>query len=236
MRCLLVRVGADQSIGGGLWNAPVNSATNEFAYVAIPETRALRPGMEKPYSALTAALAKFAVALPSYLCERNMHLDPDFTYLTYGDQGERAKQLKQKLRPGDRIVFYCGLRDVHDGTRLIYAIIGLFVVDTMVLAVNVEESLRNSNAHSRRILEEDAQDLIVRGRFGASGRLERCIPIGEWRNRAYRVRPDILNAWGGLSVKDGYLQRSIRLPEFLDPSRFLDWLNDKKPTLVQANN
>src|SRR5439155_17199958 len=32
VRALLVRVGADQSEGGGWWNAPVNSVTREFAY------------------------------------------------------------------------------------------------------------------------------------------------------------------------------------------------------------
>jgi hypothetical protein len=34
---------------------------------------------------------EYGVALPAHLREQNMHLDPDFDYLTYGDQGERAK-------------------------------------------------------------------------------------------------------------------------------------------------
>ena len=42
MRRLLVRVGADQSEGGGDWNAPVGSTSYEFAYVAIPEMRRIR--------------------------------------------------------------------------------------------------------------------------------------------------------------------------------------------------
>src|SRR5260370_25465639 len=103
-----------------------------------------------------------------------MHLDPDFDYLTYGDQGERANQLRTKLSQGDRIVFYSGMKDVHDGLRLVYAIIGIFVVDDIVLARSVPESARNSNAHSRRILADGAQDIIVRGRQDLSGRLERC--------------------------------------------------------------
>jgi hypothetical protein len=36
-------------------------------------------------------------------------LDPDFEHLTYGDQGQRAAQIKQKLGPGDLLVFYAGL-------------------------------------------------------------------------------------------------------------------------------
>jgi hypothetical protein len=236
VRCLLVRVGADRSGGGGSWNAPVDSASNEFAYVAIPESRAVRAGMEKPYNALAPALSKFGVTLPDHLRARHMHLDPDFDYLSYGDQGARASQLRTKLGQGDRIVFYSGLKDVHDNPRLVYAIVGIFVVDDIVLATSVPESARNANAHSRRILAEGAQDIVVRGNQQLSGRLERCLPFGEWRNRAYRVRLDLLEAWGGLSAKDGYLQRSARLPEFLDPERFLDWFESKRPGLIRANN
>jgi len=233
---MLVRVGADRSKGGGSWNAPVDSTSNEFAYVAIPETRAVRAGMKKPYNALAPVLSRFGVALPRHLRAGHMHLDPDFDYLSYGDQGSRASQLRSKLSRGDRIVFYSGMKDVRDSQRLIYAIIGIFVVDDIVLATSVPKSARNANAHSRRILAEGAQDIVVRGNQQLSGRLERCLPFGEWRNRAYRVQPKLLKRWGGLSVKDGYLQRSARLPEFLDPARFLAWFESKRPRLIRANN
>ncbi len=95
---------------------------------------------------------------------------------------------------------------------------------------------RDINAHSRRALPPDATDIVLRGRAGSSGRLTRCLPIGEFRDRAYRVRPDLLEQWGGLSVKDGYLQRSARLPRFLDAERFIVWLEEQGPRLVQANN
>ena len=49
-----------------------------------------------------------------------------------------------------------GMKDVHDSRRLVYAIIGIFVVDDIVLATSVPESARNANAHSRRILAEGA--------------------------------------------------------------------------------
>ena len=42
--------------------------------------------------------------------------------------------------------------------------------------------------------------------------------------------------WGGLSVKDGYLQRSAGLPRFLDAGRFTGWLERQRPCLMQANN
>jgi hypothetical protein len=135
--------------------------------------------MEKPYNALAPALSKFGVTLPDHLRARHMHLDPDFDYLSYGDQGARASQLRTKLSQGDRIVFYSGLKDVHDSPRLVYAIVGIFVVDDIVLATSVPKSARNATAHSRRILAKGAQDIVVRGNQQLSGRLERCLPFGE---------------------------------------------------------
>ena len=164
-----------------------------------------------------------------------MHLDPDFEHLTYGDQGERAKQIRSSLGRDDLILFYAGLADVRGATRLVYALIGLLVVEEIVPAVDVPPEQWDCNAHCRR-LAPGASDIVVRGRAGSSGRLRRCLPIGEYRDRAYRVRRDLLVEWGGLSVKDGYLQRSARLPRFLDPHRFMAWLESQGPVLMQANN
>ncbi|OGA44948.1 MAG: hypothetical protein A3F74_16970 [Betaproteobacteria bacterium RIFCSPLOWO2_12_FULL_62_58] len=236
MNALLVRVGADLSPGGGSWNGPVDGASGDFAYVAIPETSSVHTGMEKQYSTLTSVLARFRIELPAHLRLQHMHLDPDFAHLTYGDQGERAKQLREYLHANDMIVFYAALKDVRGAPELAYAIIGLFVVQDFVLAADIPADDRDTNAHSRRILAPGAQDLVVRGRSGASGRLKRCLPIGEYRERAYRVRQKLLDEWGGLSVKNGYLQRSARLPHFCDPPRFLRWMEKQQPVLVQANN
>ena len=41
-----------------------------------------------------------------------------------------------------------------------------------------------------------AVDVIVRAQPGCSGRLRRCIPIGEFREQAYRVTRPTLEAWG----------------------------------------
>ena len=231
-----MRVAADLSVGGGSWNGPVDSRTGKFAYVAIPENSPVHPGLEKPYSALEAELDRFGVSLPAQLRSRNMHLDPDFNQLTYGDAGERAKQLRHWLEPGDLVVFYGGLRDVRTADELVYAIIGVFEVDSLFLATEVAAEDRDINAHSRRLLEPDATDVIVRGRRGSSGRLQHCLSIGEYRDRAYRARHSLLQEWGGLSVKNGYLQRSARLPRFLDPMRFRRWLEQQQPNLIQANN
>ena len=134
------------------------------------------------------------------------------------------------------MVFYAGLASMGGARRLVYALIGLLVVKELVRATDIPTEDRHVNAHSRRILQPGADDMVVRGEPGVSGRLTRCLPIGEYRDRAYRVRREILESWGGLSVRDGYLQRSARLPRFLDPVRFLRWLESHEPTLIQANN
>ena len=235
MNALLCRVGADQSVKGGSWNGLVDTATGRFVYVAIPEGRPVKEGMEKPYSALASKVSEFGGALPAQLQARHMHLDPDFDCLTYGDQGERAKQLKANLDSGDLLVFYASLSDVRT-KALIYAIIGLYVIEDLRLASDLPLNECYTNAHTRRDLQPGAQDLVLRGRPGVSGRLERCLPIGEYRDKAYRVLPDLLEEWSGLSVKDGYLQRSARLPRFLDPERFQSWFKSKKGVLLQTNN
>jgi hypothetical protein len=236
MKALLVRVAADQSDGGGYWNGPVDSTTGNFTYVAIPETKRLHPRLNKPYSAVTAALASLGSSLPPHLASGDMHLDPDFDYLTYGDQGKRAKQIRSKLAPGDLLVFYAGLQSVARAVGLVYALIGLYVIEDIIPALNVPITRRHQNAHTRRVLPAAASDIVVRARKGVSGRLARCIPIGDFRSRAYRVWPHLLRSWGGLTVKNGYLQRSARLPEFRDAGKFYDWFIAQKPTLVARNN
>ena len=225
VKILLVRVGADQSVGGGSWNGPVDSQSRDFVYVAIPESIGVHTGLEKPYAELESVLDRFGVSLPGHLRSAAMHLDPDFGQLTYGDAGTRGKQIRATLKPGDMVLFYAGLRDVRGASRLVYALIGLLVVEELVSAIDVREADRDINAHSRRVLDPAAMDVIVRGRAGVSGRLQKCLPIGEYRDRAYRLTKDIMDEWGGLSNKDGYLQRSGSLPRLLDPPRFIRWLD-----------
>ncbi len=63
---------------------------------------------------------------------------------------------------------------------------------------------------------------------------ERCVPIGEFREGAYRVRKDVLEEWGGINVKGGWLQRSANLPEFKSPMIFKNWLDKQHVRLGRA--
>ena len=243
MRALLVRVGADLSDSGGLWNGPVNGSTREFAYVPIPESSSVRPGLQKPYAALASALNHFGWTLPTHLAGRTMHLDPDFSHLTYGDQGQRAAQISTKLQKNDLVVFYAALRDVSPQPRLLYAIIGLYVIQRIEKALCVPKTRWDENAHTRRFLSPTADDIVVTAKRGVSGRLTKCLPIGSFRTNAaepnkrpcYRVDSALLDRWGGLTIRDGFLQRSARLPQLLDPPRFLKWFFTKNPELVAEN-
>lgn len=232
MKGLLVRVGIDSTDGN--WNAPVLNATGEFAYVTITEAKPLRPGLARQYQEFAAAVKRLGQELPAHLLGRPTHLDPDFEYLTYGDQGQRAQSIS-KLQRGDVLAFFAGLRPLEDPRGpLIYAIIGLYLIDEIVLATAVPRKRWAENAHTRR--EPGTSDIVVRANPHGSGRLKSCIPIGEYRDNAYRVCRNLLSAWGYLNVKDGYIQRSARLPEFRDAARFYRWFKKQNPKLVPVNN
>lgn len=244
MRAYLIRIGVDQAYGA--WNAPMNPETDEFVYVPIPESRAMRPELATPYTLIQPALADFEsrhtaaapqnVRLPQNLLTANMHLDPDFERLTYGDSGTRRGKGLTGLGPGDVIVFYGGLKPVTSCEhRLVYALLGFYRVAESVRAQSVARQRWRENAHTRCV-EQEHSDVIVRARPGSSGRLRQCIPIGEFRDRAYRVERDILADWGGLSCRNGYLQRSAVLPTLLNPRRFMRWFERQAPAVVSSNN
>src|SRR5688572_10822162 len=227
MRGLLVRVGADLSVGGGRWNGPVDGATGQFAYVPIPETRPTRTGLETTYASIGTTLRTLQVELPRHLIDGRTHLDPDFEHLTYGDHGNKGRQLVRDLSEDDLIVFYAGLKDINT-RKLAYAIIGLFIVDRIVPIAKMPAAAFYKNAHSRRMARDGADDVIVFGKAGRSGRAATCVPIGEYRSRAYRVTEPLLAAWRGISANDGYLQRSAVFPSLLNTVAFWQWWSAQK--------
>jgi hypothetical protein len=232
---LLVRVGIDSTDGS--WNAPMRLASGEFAYVTIRESENRQPrnGLARYYDDFIPAAASFGEQLPEALLGMPTHLDPDFDYLTYGDAGQRGKRIGTLLNAKDVLAFFAALRPVDGPSRpLVYAIIGLYVVDEIVSAVSVPEARWIENAHTRRVPTDG--EIVVRARPGVSGRLRRRIPIGELRGSIYRVRNDLLEAWGGLDIKDGYIQRSVRLPAFQDAEKFYRWFLAQKPELSAQNN
>lgn len=245
MRAILVRVGIDQAYGH--WNAPMDPSTNDFVYVPIPEGAVRQhPDLATTYATVEPALGRFAVdhpgvasellSLPAALKGAVTHLDPDFDHLTYGDNGERRGRALAEFHAGDIVVFYAGLRPVAPCPhRLVYALVGLYRIATVARVSDFPRERWRENAHLRR---ENARptDVVVGAEPGVSGRLRRCLPVGEFRDGAYRVTPDLLKAWGGLSCKDGFIQRSAVPPSLLEPKHFLAWLKKQRPEFVAANN
>ncbi len=210
-------------------------STGEFLYVTITDSKPMRKGLARGYDELIPAIERFEAKLPSWLMGKNTHLDPDFDYLTYGDQGQRGKRIQSLLTDGDLLAFFAALRPVDGPARpLIYALIGLYVVDDIILAQAIPRARWAENAHTRRVSCDG--HIVVRAKPTVSGRLLRCIPIGELRDGVYRVRKDLLQAWGELDIKDGYIQRSVRLPAFQNAAKFYRWFLAQKPALIQRNN
>ena len=234
MTGLLVRVGIDGSEDFGSWNAPVNPDFS-FVYVPIPEDREQRSGMETPYTAVEPTLTATGKQLPPHLRGQNMHLSPDFEHLTYGDYDNRGKCIG-KLKPGDFIVFYAGLKPTspipgnHD--RLIYALIGQMFVKEMVAFGEVTKDRYHENAKTRCEGYRGYRDnFILRAEPKRSGRYSRCIHFGHFRDGLYRAWPELVDRWGGLlrpngkPVRGGAIQRSgWGLPSFGRTDEFLKWL------------
>lgn len=248
MKILLVRVGSDHR--AGKWNAPVDADTNEFIYLPIPESDSQKDNLKIQirYDNFIDDVKDFCgkykvdyisdLGFPEGLRNEYAHLDPDFEHLTYGDNGiARGKSLND-LKEDDMIVFYAGMKAINRNQHyLIYAIIGYYTVDKVIRATDLPEKERYKNAHSRKINISE-NDLVVFGKKGKSGRLDRCIPIGDFYDKSYRVRKDILEIWGGLTSKNGYLQRSFVPPFIKNPDGFIKWLKkeSKNIKLIERNN
>ncbi len=234
MKALLVRVGIDSKYGG--WNSPVDPRTCEFAYGPIPEEekgKKIRSGYERSYEQFKDACRKFGKELPNSLYDKYAHLDPDFEHLTYGDEKQRGKRVRE-LEEDDLVVFYASLSPKPWEQKLVYAIIGFYVVKDKKEAREIPEKDWDKNAHTRR--QFDSTDIIVSAKLGLSGRLERCIPIGVYYDNAYRVKPELLAEWGNLDVRKGYIQRSGTLPWFRNPEKFYEWFKKQNIRLVARNN
>ena len=252
MKGLLIRVGLDQTFGG--WNAPC-SANGSFCYIPIPEVEKFEHGFETTYDEFEKAYCDFTqnnempaikktgIKSPFTLC----HLDPDFRFLTYGDTRQRAQQILKYFNGSQDnfIVFYASFKQINDNhnkpCELVYAIIGFYQVKEIVYAKNVlkeNKEERNKNAHTRLInyQQKDDIDVIIYGEPNKSGKLEKLIPIGEWRNNAYRVKTQLLDEWGDISITDGYIILSAYLPHFCRPDLFKKWFDKQNPKFLAKNN
>ncbi|MCW5764824.1 MAG: hypothetical protein KIT68_02470 [Phycisphaeraceae bacterium] len=252
MRAILIRVGADGTDGGGNWVAPVDPDSGRFVYIPIPENAvAFHPGCERRFDEVAAPLASFlkehsADARPwrtriDAKRGQPMHLDPDFEHLTYGDSGDARGRDLRDFRSDDLIAFYSALKPIRPADALVYALVGVYVVDEVVWAPSVDDARRGENAHTRKA-DRAPRDIVVRARPGVSGRCERCIPVGEKRGTSnYYLRRDVESAWGGLVKADGsprkssWLNMSGSMPLLGNPEGFAQWWAKQSVPIVRRN-
>lgn len=255
-KAVLVRVGIDSSEKSGKWNAPVNPGTGEFAYVPILEDegrgkdgikkKPIRPGYEVSYEQFKKPCKNLGKELHRKFLEKGIfaHLDPDFRYLTYGDEGNKGAHLKSlHLEEDDILAFYAGLAppDAERKTgKLIYALIGLYRLKGLgVLAKDILQENWHENAHTRRDPTDDDNDIVFHGKEDGdvSGRLDHYIDIGEYYpNRHYYLKNELQKKWGG--SKAIHLQRGSH--DCFDPDKFYEWFQEQKQKhgirLVKQNN
>ncbi len=186
-KAILIRVGADSTDGGGNWRGPVDTESGRFAYIPIPENKvAFHPGCERRFDEVADPLMDFLSehSAPIGFWRRRidaklgqpMHLDPDYEHLTYGDVGDvRGRDLRD-FEPDDLIVFYSGLQPMRDADELVYAVVGVFVVDEIVLAPTVVDSRRGENAHTRK-KDRAPRDIVVRAHAGQTRNTSAICPI-----------------------------------------------------------
>ena len=255
MKAILIRVGADGTPDGGKWNAPVHTESGRFVYIPITEdTVPFHPECERRFDEVAEPLMRFLRehGEPSASWQRRlqakrghpMHLDPDYEHLTYGDNGAKRGSTLREFRGGDLILFYSGLKAVPSANDLIYALVGVYIIDEVVKSAPlVEASRRHENAHTRKANVNPA-DIVVRARPSVSGRCEWCVPIGAKRGQDrsnYYLLPDVEAAWGGFITADGArwksscLNRSATPPLLGNPEGFMAWWEAQKVPLIRRN-
>jgi hypothetical protein len=114
----------------------------------------------------------FPPARRSVMHSQSMHLDPEFTTLTYGDPTSPKAGLR-KLTNGDLLVFYAGLRGYDCDVPPALYLIGYFEVDFAGLARDLsEEQIRscreNFHVRHRAVYRAQRQRLaLVKGAAGS---------------------------------------------------------------------
>lgn len=237
---LLMRVGIDQTYGG--YNAPINPITCDYMYLPIPQGKdEFKSGMGTSYDDLLPDFESWCqknlvkIEFPKYQINKGCHLDPDFDFSTYGDQATGRGLRVGDLKKNDFLAFFASFKPITTcDYNLIYALYGIIVIDKVLKVKDVPVKDLHMNAHTR-VKNPNDDHWVVFGNPLLSGRFSHAIPIGEFRNGSYRVKKEILDEWGDISVKDGFIQRSVCPPWFTKPEQFLKWLESKQVKLINSN-
>src|SRR5579862_761083 len=184
---VLLRVGIDSGSGG--IQGPLFH-DDKFEFVCMPDKESVS---EHTYGSM---LGKYGKPLIDYfpeshrkrMAEKHVHVDPEWESFTYGDP-TLPKQSLKKLKPGDLLVFYCGLQKWDSkkgsiGERRLF-LVGYFKVALAGMAGDFEKRVLSTefgkNFHVRypAVFKQQKNDLVlVKG--GAGSRMLRkayCISV-----------------------------------------------------------
>jgi hypothetical protein len=181
-RVVLLRVGIDAGCGG-IQGPLFKDGTFEF--ICIPDRKGVSVHtygnmVGRDGQPLTGY---FAESRREVMAGQHVHVDPEWETFTYGDPTPPKRSLRT-LKPGDFLVFYCGLQEWSDeggwnsGERPALYLAGYFEVALAGMAGDFEDRVLASefgkNFHVRypTVFNEQKDDLVlVKG--GAGSRLFR---------------------------------------------------------------
>lgn len=178
--CVLLRVGIDSGCGG-IQGPLFKDGT--FDFVCIPDDKRVslhtygnilgRDG--RPH------IDYFPLSRRKIMADRHVHVDPEWETFTYGDPTSPKRSLRE-LKPGDLLVFYCGLQkwdadsgwDQHHRPALYLA--GYFEVALAGMAADFDSKVLRSefrkNFHVRHpLLFKQQKNALVLVKGGPGSRL-----------------------------------------------------------------
>lgn len=204
MNVVLLRIGIDTGSGG--IHGPL-FADGTFEYVPIPDGHAID---ERTYGNTVGRHGRklidyFPASMRNRMALQPMHVDPEFDTFTYGDPTTPKAGLRH-LKPGDLLVFYCGLQGWDFTSDPALYIMGFFEVEragkaTEFTTSELEMFSRNFHVRHRRVFCRQKESLVLLKGSTASRLLERPVRISvDGRDRAGNslkvLSPDMQQIFG----------------------------------------
>lgn len=177
-RVVLLRVGIDAGCGG--IQGPLFE-DGSFDFVCIPDNKGVSV---HTYGNMVGRGGKpltgyFAEAHRKVMAEQHVHVDPEWETFTYGDPTPPKRSLRN-LKPGDLLVFYCGLQkwDADGGWNRDHQpalyLAGYFEVALAGMAGEFEQKVlttefsRNFHVRYPAVFRQQEDDLVlVKGGSGS---------------------------------------------------------------------
>ncbi len=238
---VLLRVGIDAGCGG--IQGPL-FGDGTFEFVCIPDNKRVSAHTygnmvgrdDKPL------VGYFAGSRRKVMAEQTVHVDPEWETFTYGDPTPPKRSLRN-LKPGDFLVFYCGLQEWNAGSgwnpqrRPAHYLAGYFEVALAGMAGDFDDRVLTTefgnNFHVRypAVFKQQQADLVlVKGRAGSRMFQKAYCISAEGKDRAGKplkvLSPKMQKVFGDFG---GHVSIQRSPPRWLDAAfvdRAIGFLND----------